>query len=60
MVLTPATKEFVLFFAGLLGIASYVIWPNLRDPVLLPVYGAMIGLPLVIKRDKKNDTTKAE
>lgn len=52
MTLDPATREFVLFVIGLIGIASYVAIPDLRDPLLLPVYGAMIGLPIVINRDK--------
>ncbi len=37
---------------GILGLISYVLLPDFRDPLLLPVYGAMIGLPIVINRDK--------
>lgn len=62
MRLDPATREFVLFFMGIVGLASYVLLPDLRDPLLLPVYGAMIGLPIVINRDKakQDDGDKKE
>lgn len=47
---------------GIVGLASYVLLPDLRDPLLLPVYGAMIGLPIVINRDKakQDDGDKKE
>jgi hypothetical protein len=53
MQLTPSTKDMILFVGGLLGIIAYVVLPSLRDPILIPVYLAMIGLPIVMNKDKK-------
>lgn len=51
--LTKATREAVLFIGGIAGLVSYILFPDLRDPLLLPIYGAMIGLPIVINTDRK-------
>lgn len=47
------TRESVLFLCGLIGLVSYVVFPDLRDPLLLPVYGTMMGLPIVLNKDKQ-------
>lgn len=47
----PAVREAVLFMAGLGGVA----WETLHGPVepsLLVVFGAMMGIPIVLHKDK--------
>lgn len=61
--LTSATRESILLIAGLLGLVSYIVFPNLRDPLLLPIYGAMMGMPIVLSQDRrasKSEDTEGE
>jgi hypothetical protein len=51
----------LLFFIAILGIVFYAVSPvlfpdaeGLRQPELLPVYSAMIGLGYILKGDAKN------
>lgn len=50
---SASTKEIILLIAGFIGLISYVAFPELRDPLLLPIYTAMVGLPFAINKDKK-------
>lgn len=54
-------RDVLLFFSGLVGMA-YVTLQNVRDPVLVAAFSAMMGLPVVLRgeeRVNKNGATKA-
>lgn len=44
----------VLFVAGLLGVAHETLIGKAERPSLLLIFGAMIGLPAFISKDKKD------
>jgi len=47
----PAAREIILFLVGLGG----VVWETVHGPVepsLLVVFGAMMGIPIVLHKDK--------
>ena len=48
------TRDGVLFFAGLTGIAHETLIAKMDRPTLLLLFGAMIGLPAFLNKDEKN------
>lgn len=46
------TRDLVLFTAGLAGIAWETIFEDVDRPVLLLLFGAMVGLPAFLRVDE--------
>lgn len=42
----------MLFFGGMMGIAYEAGWEHIDRPELLILFGAMVGLPGVVRADK--------
>lgn len=49
------TRNAVLFVAGLIGVAHQTFVENVDRPVLLALFGAMMGLPLFLGSDEKRE-----
>jgi hypothetical protein len=49
------SKRTLVFIAGLIALGVYIKEPALRDHYLIPLIAAMLGLPLTIGKDKKNE-----
>lgn len=47
----PIIRDIILFFAGLLGVANEALSSGVERPTLLLLYGAMMGLPIVLRKD---------
>lgn len=48
----PRIREISLFCSGLLGILYETVWKDAPDPSLLLIFGAMLGLPLMLRKDE--------
>jgi hypothetical protein len=48
----PFTRDVVLFAAGLFGVAYETVFAPSPDPTLLLVFGAMLGLPIFLRKDE--------
>lgn len=48
------TRNFVLFVGGFLGVLYETIVERVDRPVLLAVFGGMLGLPGFLARDSKD------
>jgi hypothetical protein len=46
-------RDVILFVCGLIGIAWESLAPGSPDPSLLVVFGAMLGLPIFLRKDEK-------
>jgi hypothetical protein len=46
------TRDLVLFMAGLAGIAHETLFQDIDRPVLLLLFGAMVGLPAFLRLDE--------
>jgi hypothetical protein len=47
----PLTREVLLFVAGLAGLIFETVFRSSPDPSLLLIFGAMLGLPLMLRKD---------
>lgn len=47
------TRDGVLFFAGLIGIAHETLIADTERATLLLLFGAMLGLPAFLNKDEK-------
>lgn len=47
------TRDGILFVAGMLGIAHETLRASLERPYLLALFGGMVGLPAVLRRDEE-------
>lgn len=47
------TRDGVIFVVGVLGILWETLAEDVDRPYLLLLYGAMIGLPIIIRTDEK-------
>jgi TctA family transporter len=50
---TPRVRDFLLFVGGFLGSAYETIVEQVDRPALLALFGGMLGLPLFLKHDEK-------
>jgi hypothetical protein len=57
---TPKIRDFLLFLGGFLGGAYETIVEQVDRPALLALFGGMLGLPLFLKRDAKEQTDDAQ
>lgn len=48
-----ATRDTVLFVAGILGIAHETLQTGIERPALLAAFLAMMGLPLFLRADER-------
>jgi hypothetical protein len=51
----PFTRDVILFFSGLAGLAFETIARRPPDYGLLPLFGGMVGLPAFLRRDRRSD-----
>ena len=51
----PAIRDRILFYAGLAGLAFEMIARRPPDYGFLPILGFMIGLPTLLRQDRRND-----
>lgn len=49
------TRDTILFVAGLGGIIFETVAEQIDRPYLLAVFGTMMGLPLFIRKDERDD-----
>ena len=49
------TRDRILFYGGLLGLAFEMIARRPPDYGFLPILGGMVGLPQLLRRDRRND-----
>lgn len=47
-----AARDIVLFVAGLAGVFNEAVVQSEADPQLLLLYGAMLGLPALLRSDE--------
>ena len=47
----PRLRDAMLFFGGMAGIAYETAWEHIDRPELLILFGAMVGLPGVVRAD---------
>lgn len=52
------TRDTILFCAGLLGVLYQTVVEHADRPVLLALFGAMMGLPVFLGRDEKKAAPK--
>jgi hypothetical protein len=48
----------ILFFAGLAGVFNEAIVQREADPQLLLLYGAMLGLPAILRSDERKNGSR--
>lgn len=48
----PFFREVALFLGGLLGILYETVLAPHPDPSLLLIFGAMLGLPIMLRKDE--------
>lgn len=51
----PIIRDIVLFFGGLAGVANEALGSGVERPTLLLVYAAMMGLPVVLRKDESKN-----
>jgi hypothetical protein len=51
--LWPFFREVALFLGGLLGIIYETVLAPRPDPSLLLIFGAMMGLPIMLRKDER-------
>lgn len=49
------TRDFVLFAAGLAGVAYETLVKEVDRPALLAVFAGMMGLPAFLRRDERDE-----
>lgn len=52
------TRDTILFTAGLLGVLYQTVVEHIDRPVLLALFGTMMGLPVFLGRDEKKAAPK--
>lgn len=55
-----ATRDILLFFVGMAGVAHEVVLTNTERPTLLILFAAMMGLPAVLRQDGGGSIGKKE
>jgi TctA family transporter len=53
---TPRFRDFLLFLGGFLGSAYETIVEQVDRPALLALFGGMLGLPLFLRKDEKEQS----
>jgi hypothetical protein len=48
-------RDVILFFAGLMGVFNEAVLKAHADPQLLLLYGAMLGLPAILRSDERKN-----
>lgn len=50
---TTRTRDFVLFVGGFAGVIYETLVEQVDRPALLAVFGGMLGLPVFLRRDER-------